>query len=47
VQNYINNQFSKMRYPHMTAASMGTAAIIACLAAVWIGWEKREGKSLP
>ena len=46
VQNYINNQFTKMRYSHMTAASMGTAVIIAFLAAVWIGREKREEQSL-
>lgn len=46
VQNYINNQFTKMRYPHMTAASMGTAVIIAFLAAVWTAREKREEQSL-
>ena len=44
VQNYINNQFTKMRYPNMTAASMGTAVIIAFLTAIWTGREKREEK---
>lgn len=46
VQNYINNQFTKLRYPNMTAASAGTAAVIAVLAFIWTVVEKREGSSL-
>ncbi len=44
VQNYINNQFTKLRYPSMTAASMGAAVMIAFLAVIWLGWERRENK---
>lgn len=44
VQNYINNQYTKMRYPNMTVASIGSTLLVLIITVIWTHRENsKEG----